>query len=91
MLDTIPLICLIFQSPIGMGIYDVFISDWMEVLGREKFFIIQSEELEACPRKTLPQIFDFLDLGKFLKSLELFFEMNLVRNIDCWSYKGLLN
>ena len=49
-----------------MGIYDVFISDWMEVLGREKFFIIQTEELEAYPRKTLTHIFDFLDLGKSL-------------------------
>ena len=74
-----------------MGIYDVFISDWMEVLGREKFLIVQTEELKAYPRKTLAGIFDFLDLGKFLNSLESSFEMKLVMNIDCWPYKGLLD
>ena len=39
----------------------------MEVLGREKFFIIQTEELEADPRKILRGIFEFLDLGEFQK------------------------
>ena len=57
----------VFQSPLGIGIYDVFISDWMEVLGREKFFIFQTEEFEADPRKILRGIFGFLDLGEFQK------------------------
>ena len=44
--------------------YDVFIADWIRVLGREKFFIFQTEEYDADPRGILMKIFDFLDLGE---------------------------
>ena len=50
--------------PLSLGVYDVFISDWIKVLGRENIFIFQTEEYEADPRKILTNIFDFLDLGK---------------------------
>ena len=48
----------------GMGVYDVFISDWINVLGREKFFFLQIEEYEKKPVEILRQMFKFLDLGK---------------------------
>ena len=46
-----------------MSVYDIFISDWMAVLGREKFLVIQVEEYEEDPVGTMRRIFHFLNLG----------------------------
>ncbi|XP_064602186.1 carbohydrate sulfotransferase 15-like [Liolophura sinensis] len=46
-----------------VGMYSVFMKDWLRVFPREQFFIIRTEEYADNPRDVLQELYKFLGLG----------------------------
>lgn len=49
---------------VSMGLYDVFVKDWLAVFPREQFLFIRTEDYQARPLETMRNITQFLGMGE---------------------------
>ena len=47
-----------------MGLYSIYVEDWLDVYKREQFYFVQLEEFSESPEEHTNRIFEFLDIGK---------------------------
>ena len=47
-----------------MGLYSIYVEDWLDVYRREQFYFVQLEEFSESPEEHTNKIFEFLDIGK---------------------------
>lgn len=52
------------QVYIRAGMYYYALKDWLKVFPREQFYIQRAEDYYKNRSRTLPEIFQFLGLGK---------------------------
>ena len=48
------------------GMYFVFLREWLKVIPRRQFLILETEETRKDPKSTLLKLMDFLDTGECL-------------------------
>ena len=48
-----------------MSVYDVFVSDWIDVFGRDKILIIRHEDYVENRIALMRKVYSFLDLGAY--------------------------
>lgn len=61
-LDDFHILCP--QVRLQVGLYIVYLMDWLSVFSREQILVLRLED-HACNRKyTMHRVFDFLNLGK---------------------------
>ncbi|XP_014823428.1 PREDICTED: carbohydrate sulfotransferase 15-like [Poecilia mexicana] len=53
-----------------LGMYFVFVLDWLTVFQREQILVLQLEDYAANLRKTLKTVFDFLGVGPLSEQVE---------------------
>ncbi|XP_061693340.1 carbohydrate sulfotransferase 15-like [Syngnathoides biaculeatus] len=56
---------------LNLGIYIVFLLDWLTVFHREQILILRLEDYAANLQGTLKKVFDFLNLGPFPEQVEM--------------------
>ena len=58
--------CLWLQGQLRVGIYSVFIEEWLQVYPRENFKFIRLEDYSSQKVEVLTETIRFLGLGKFM-------------------------
>uniref|UniRef100_A0A672GJ97 Sulfotransferase n=1 Tax=Salarias fasciatus TaxID=181472 RepID=A0A672GJ97_SALFA len=53
-----------------LGLYVVFLLDWLTVFHREQILVLQLEDYAANVKVTIKKVFDFLNLGPFPEQVE---------------------
>ena len=48
-----------------IGLYSVYISDWLKVFPRDQLMFLRLEDWHSGCTEILPTVFNFLGLGKF--------------------------
>lgn len=51
------------QVRLNLGMYIIFILDWMTVFQREQILVLRLEDYAADLRLTINKVFDFLSVG----------------------------
>lgn len=54
-----------------MGLYIVYLMDWLSVVSREQLLVLRLEDHATNRKYTMHRVFDFLDLGEKRHILEL--------------------
>ena len=54
----------LLQVPLTMGLYSVYVEEWLRVFPRKQLYFLKFEEFIHNRQKYLQQIFRFLGLGK---------------------------
>lgn len=70
---TIDLFDLLLQVRLRLGMYSVYIKDWIKVFPRSQILIISLEDYAQHTRKILNQVYSFLDVRKLFLDLCLYF------------------
>ena len=61
---------IIFQLlPLSLGMYDVYVADWLEVFPQNQLYFVKIEEFKNKKTEILEDIFHFLQLGKHAEIL----------------------
>ena len=47
-----------------MGLYSIYVEDWLAVYRKEQFYFLQLEEFSESPEEYTNKIFEFLNIGK---------------------------
>lgn len=51
------------QVRLNLGMYIIFLLDWMTVFQREQILVLRLEDYAANLRVTINKVFDFLSVG----------------------------
>lgn len=70
---TIDLFDSLLQVRLRLGMYSVYIKDWIKVFPRSQILIISLEDYAQHTRKILNQVYSFLDVRKLFLDLSLYF------------------
>ena len=57
------------QVQLRMGMYSVFIHDWLLAFPRENFLFVRLEEYSANTSTVLRDVITFLELGSFAENM----------------------
>ena len=73
-----------------MGLYSIYVEDWLDVYRREQFYFVKLEEFSESPQEHANRIFKFLNLGKLVVVLVVIDRHNRVqKNTITYSLKTL--
>lgn len=53
------------QVRLNLGLYIVFLLDWLTVFHRDQILVLQLEDYAANLRLTIHKVFDFLNVGTY--------------------------
>lgn len=56
--------CYILQVRLQVGLYIVYLMDWLSVVNREQVLVLRLEDHATNRKYTMHRVFDFLDLGE---------------------------
>ena len=56
------------QVRLNLGLYIVFLLDWLTVFHRNQILVLQLEDYAANLRLTINKVFDFLNVGTYWKN-----------------------
>lgn len=56
------------QVRLNLGMYIVFLLDWLSVFSKEQILVLRLEDYAANLKETIQKVFDFLSVGKCPKS-----------------------
>ena len=60
-----------FQLRLRIGMYAVFISDWLRVFRADQIYVVKLEDYSKDKKKYLSQMYNFLQLSKLsLKKIQ---------------------
>ena len=61
---------LFFQLRLRIGMYHIFISDWIDVFSRDQILVIKTEDMNTANiNRVYRQILQFLDIRKYSRSM----------------------
>lgn len=58
------------QVRLNLGMYIVFLLDWLTVFHREHILVLRLEDYAASLKVTIKKVFDFLGVGVYPKELQ---------------------
>ncbi|RUS85537.1 hypothetical protein EGW08_006680 [Elysia chlorotica] len=87
-----PSLCLtkLTQVRLHIGLYHIFISDWLSVLPRDHLLVLQSESYRTNVTASLEQIFKFLDLREYPLSKEALQRISNLKEKNTTKKKSLV-
>lgn len=53
-----------FQVRLQVGLYIVYLMDWLSVVSREQVLVLRLEDHATNRKYSMHRVFDFLDLGE---------------------------
>lgn len=65
------------QVRLNLGMYIIFLLDWLTVFHREQILVLRLEDYAANLKVTIKKVFDFLSVGTYLKSASIFLAVYL--------------
>ena len=57
-----------FQVRLNLGVYVVFLLDWLTVFQRDQILVLPLEEYAANLGTTIQKVFDFLNVGTYAEA-----------------------
>ena len=68
---------LFFQLRLRIGMYHIFIKDWLKIFPREQIIVIKTEDMENADKniKVYEQLFKFLEISKWILYLLVVFNL----------------
>lgn len=58
------------QVRLTLGMYFVFLLDWLTVFHREQILVLRLEDYAANLKRTIKTVFEFLSVGMYLRSIK---------------------
>ena len=59
------LVLIFFQPRVDIGMYSIFVREWLQVFPPEQFHFLRLEDYSKDPVGQIQRIFKFLNIGKY--------------------------